>query len=85
MNIALLNHVKAEAIRLRERGGSHAAFVADQLERVAQLIVFTGAETPEQYDDRVFANEEAVAEQHFERGYQEGRESVLRYRNPCTN
>ena len=73
MNTSLLNHVKAEAIRLRERGGSHAAFVADQLERVAQLIIFTGAETPEQYDDRVFANEEAVAEQHFERGYQEGR------------
>ena len=46
MNISLLNHVKAEAIRLRERGGSHAAFVADQLERMAQLIVFTGAETP---------------------------------------
>ena len=35
-------------------------FVAEQLERVAQIIVFTGAETPEQYDDRVFANEEAV-------------------------
>ena len=61
MNMSLLNHVKAEAIRLRERGGSHAAFVAEQLERVAQLIVFTGAETPEQYDDRVFANEEPVA------------------------
>jgi len=85
MNTSLLNHVKAEAIRLRERGGSHAAFVADQLERVAQLIQFTGAETPGQYEDRVFANEQAVQEQHFERGYQEGRESVLRYRNPCTN
>jgi hypothetical protein len=85
MKTSLLNHVKAEAIRLRERGGSHAAFVAEQLERVAQIIVFTGAETPEQYDERVFANEQAVQEQHFERGYQEGRESVLRYRNPCTN
>jgi hypothetical protein len=85
MNTSLLNHVKAEAIRLRGRGGAHAAFVADQLDRIAQVIVFTGAETPEQYVDRVFASEEAVAEQHFERGYQEGRESVLRYQSPCTN
>ena len=85
MNTSLLNHVKAEAIRLRARRGAHAAFVAEQLERIAQVIVFTGAETPEQYADRVFANEQAVQEQHFERGYQEGRESVLRYRNPCTN
>ena len=60
MNTSLLNHVKAEAIRLSERGGAHAAFVADQLERIAQIIVFTGAETPEQYADRVFANEQAV-------------------------
>jgi hypothetical protein len=76
MSTSLLNHVKAEAIRLRERGGAHAAFVAAQLDRVAQLIIFTGAETPEQYDDRVFANEQAVQEGHFERGYQEGRASM---------
>ena len=36
-----------------------ARFVADQLERMAQLLKFTGAETPDQYHDRIFANEEA--------------------------
>jgi hypothetical protein len=85
MKMSLLHHVRDEILRLRAQESRSGNFMADQLERVAQVIVFTGAETPEQYVDRVFANEQAVQEQHFERGYQEGRESVLRYRNPCTN
>jgi hypothetical protein len=85
MNTSLLNHVQAEAIRLRGRGGPHAAFVAAQLERVAQLIAFTGAETPEQFEDRIFANEQEVQEAAFERGYQEGRQSVIATSHPCLN
>jgi hypothetical protein len=85
MITSLLAYVKAQAREYRSLGAPSARFVAEQLERTAQVIRFTGAETPEQYADRVFANEQAVQEQHFERGYQEGRESVLRYRNPCTN
>jgi hypothetical protein len=85
MKMSLFHHVRDEILRLRAQESRSGNFMADQLERVAQIIVFTGAETPEQYADRVFANEQAVQEQHFERGYQEGRESVLRYRNPCTN
>jgi hypothetical protein len=85
MNISLLNYVKAEAIRHRERGGDHARFIADELERIAQLIIFTAAETPEQYTDRVEANEAAVKEEHFERGYQEGRASVMPAFHPHHN
>jgi hypothetical protein len=85
MNTSLLNHVKAEALRQRERGGTYAAFVADQLERIAQIIVFTSAETPEQYEDRLVANEMAVQEAEFERGYQEGRLSVMSQSHPCIN
>jgi hypothetical protein len=85
MITSLLAYVEAQAREYRSLGAPSARFVAEQLERTAQVIRFTGAETPEQFEDRVFANEQAVQEQHFERGYQEGRESVLRYRNPCTN
>ena len=46
---------------------------------------FTGAETPEQFEDRVFANEQDVQEAAFERGYQEGRQSVIATSHPCPN
>lgn len=84
-NQSLLNHTLALAAHQRGLGTPEARFVAEQLEHVAQLLKFTGASTPEQYDDRVFANEESVKEEAFERGYQEGRQSVLRVSHPCTN
>jgi hypothetical protein len=85
MNISIINYVKAEAIRHRERGGDYARFLSDQLERIAQLIQFTGAETPDQFLDRLEANEEAVKEEIFERAYQEGRASVMPAFHPHLN
>ncbi len=75
-NQSLLNHTLALAAHQRGLGSPEARFVADQLERVAQLLKFTGANTPDQFFDRVFANEESSQEEHFERGYQEGRQSM---------
>jgi hypothetical protein len=76
MNTSLLIYVEAEIRRLRALGTGPARFVADQLDRTAQLLRFTGAETPDQFYSRIEANEESVREEHFERGYQEGRQSM---------
>jgi hypothetical protein len=77
MNTSLLSYVEAEIQRLRALGGPCARFVADQLERTAQLLRFTGAETAEDFAARVECNEEWVREEQFERGYQEGRQSMM--------
>ena len=85
MITSLLDYIEAQAREYRSLGAPSARFVAEQLERTAQLLKFTGAETPEQFADRVFANEEAVKEAEFERGYQEGRQSVISQAHPCLN
>jgi hypothetical protein len=76
MNTSLLYYVEVEIQRLRALGTSQAKFVADQLERTHQLLRFTGAETPEQFYERVECNEEWVRQEAYDRGYQEGRSSV---------
>jgi hypothetical protein len=84
-NLSLVNHSLALAAHQRGLGTPESRFVAEQLERVAQLLRFTAAETPDQYFDRLFANEESEKEAAFERGYQEGRMSVIATSHPCHN
>jgi hypothetical protein len=84
-NLSLHNHTVTLAAHQRSLGTPESRFVADQLERVAQLLKFTAAETPDQYFDRLFANEESEREAAFERGYQEGRMSVIATSHPCRN
>jgi hypothetical protein len=76
MNTSLLYYVEAEIQRLRALEGPCARFVASQLERTAQLLRFTGAETPEQFYERIECNEDWVKQEAYDRGYQEGRSSV---------
>src|SRR5438270_874597 len=49
---SLADLVAAEADRLRRSGSPVAGFLADQLERVAQLVAFTGARSPQDFADR---------------------------------
>jgi hypothetical protein len=76
MNIELIAYVEAEIQRLRALEGPCARFVANQLERTHQLLIFTAAETAEQFYERIECNEEWVREEAYNRGYQEGRSSV---------
>jgi hypothetical protein len=77
-NTELVAFVVAESQRLRALGSPAARFAAAQLDRSAQLLVFTGASSEEEFDERVAANEASVAEQHFERGWAEGRAQAHR-------
>jgi hypothetical protein len=77
-NAELLAFLQAEIQRLRALDGPCARFAAAQLERAAVLLHFTGANSEEEFDDRLAANEDSMAEQHFARGYAEGRAAVQR-------
>lgn len=73
----LVEWVDHEALGYRAWGSDAGNFLAEQMERVAQLLRFTGATTAAEYAQRIEANEFSVAEQHFEHGYKEGRGSAL--------
>ena len=77
-NTELVAFVVAESQRLRALGTDAARFAAAQLDRSAQLLVFTGASSEEEFDERVAANEATVAEEHYARGWHEGRAQLSR-------
>jgi hypothetical protein len=62
----------------RARGTEPDRFIADQLERIAQLLRFTGAETGQEFAERVEANEHWAREAEFDRGWRSGRASLQR-------
>jgi hypothetical protein len=64
--------VDHEAMAYRAWGTPTGAFLARQMERLAQLIRWTGATTPEEHEARMEVWDDDVREQWFDRGYQEG-------------
>jgi hypothetical protein len=77
MNTSLLSYVEAEIRRLRALEGPCARFVANQLDRTAQLLRLTGANSESEFDARIECNEEWVRQEAYDRGYSEGRSSAL--------
>jgi hypothetical protein len=53
-------------------------FLAEQLERVVQLIAWTGATTPDEYRDRLEVWDRQLADDSYRRGYAEGYEAARR-------
>jgi hypothetical protein len=53
-------------------------FLARQMERLAQLIRWTNASTPEDHEARMEVWDEEIREQWFDRGYHEGYEAGRR-------
>jgi hypothetical protein len=76
--ISLAESIDHEAIAYRAQESDVAIFLADQLDRLAQLVRFTGATTPREHLDRMNVWDAEIAEQHFSRGYAEGREAGRR-------
>jgi hypothetical protein len=67
--------------RHRAAGSPEDRFIAEQLERVAQLLRFTGAETAEEFAERVECNELWARQAEFDRGWAAGRSSLIRETN----
>ena len=76
---ALADQVAAEAARLRRIGSPLAVFIADQLERLAQVVAFTGARTSQDFADRLEAHECALLAAEYDRGFSDGRSRSAGY------
>ena len=64
--------VDREALAYRARETPEGGFLARQMERLAQLIRWTGATTPEDHEDRMQVWEDDLRQQWEDRGYQAG-------------
>ena len=51
--VTLAEQIDHEALACRSRGDSIGHFLADHLDRLSQLVRWTGAETPEQHEERM--------------------------------
>jgi hypothetical protein len=76
---SLADLVTAEADRLCRSPSPIAGFLADQLERVAQLVRWTGATTPEEHEARLEVWEESAREHAYEMGRQAGQAETTEY------
>lgn len=76
---SLAELVAAEAGRLRRSASPIAGFLADQVERIAQLVAFTGARTPGDFVDRLEIHERDVLAREYDRGYADGRDRSAGY------
>jgi hypothetical protein len=70
--------VDHEAMGYRAWGTPTGEFLARQMERLAQLIRWTGASDPVEHEARMEVWDEEIREQWFDRGYQEGWEAGRR-------
>jgi hypothetical protein len=70
--------VDHEARAYRAWGTPAGAFLARQMERLAQLVRWTGANTPEEHEARMDVWDDDVRDQWYDRGYQEGLEAGRR-------
>jgi hypothetical protein len=74
----LLEVVEHEALAYRAWNTPEGDFLAEQLERVAQLIAWTTATTPAAFHDRLEVWDRQLADDNRERGYAEGYEAARR-------
>lgn len=78
-----LEIVEHEAMGYKAWGTAVGSFLADQLGRIAQLIRWTGARTPEDHDERMEIYDRELRDRHYEQGYQDGLEAGRREVCPC--
>ena len=80
--VTLAEYVDDEARSYRSQGTPEAAFIAEHLERLGQLIRWTGAATPAEHNDRMEIWDEEIRAQHYDRGYSDGVAAARRELSP---
>jgi hypothetical protein len=74
----LLEIVEHEALGYKAWGTPAGKFLADQLGRIAQLLRWSGARTPEDHEDRMELYDRELRDRHYDQGYHDGLEVGLR-------
>jgi hypothetical protein len=73
--LTLTEAVDHEAMAYRAWGTPAGEFLARHMERLAQLIRWTGATTPEEQEARMEVWDEEIRQQWYDRGYHDGQEA----------
>lgn len=76
--LTLAEVVEHETMGYRAWGTPTGDFLARQMERLAQLIRWTAASSPEEHESRMEVWEAEIRDQWFDRGYREGHEAGCR-------
>ena len=76
--VTLAEQIDHEALAYRSRGDSIAQFIADHLDRLAQLVRWTGANTPEDHDSRMEVWDGEIRAKQYDRGYEDGLDAARR-------
>jgi hypothetical protein len=77
--MTLVEIVEHEAMGYRAWHNPEGDFLASQMERLAQLIRWTGATTPEDYEDRMEIYDRELRDRYYDRGYHNGLEEAKRF------
>jgi hypothetical protein len=81
--MTLLEIVEHEALGYKAWGSPAGKFLADQLGRIAQLLRWTGARTPEEHEDRMEVYDRELRDRYYDQGYHDGLEAGRREACPC--
>jgi hypothetical protein len=74
--LTLAEMIDDEARAYRDRGDSIGRFIADHLDRLAQLVRWTDATTPDQHEERMEIYDDELRAKHYDRGYEDGLEAA---------
>src|SRR5262245_25395896 len=74
--LTLAEQIDHEALSYKARGDSFAEFLAENLERLAQLVRLTHATTPEEHSERIEILDDEIRAKWLDRGYDAGLEAA---------
>jgi hypothetical protein len=81
--MTLLEIVEHEALGYKTWGSPAGKFLSDQLGRIAQLLRWTGARTPEEHEERMEVYDRELRDRYYDQGYHDGLEAGRREACPC--
>jgi hypothetical protein len=79
----LIEIVEHEAMGYRAWGTPEGNFLARQMDRLAQLIRWTGASNPEDHEARMEVWDDEIRDRFYDRGYHDGHEAGRREASRC--
>jgi hypothetical protein len=81
--MTLVEIVEHEAMGYGAWGTPEGDFLARQMDRLAQLIRWTGASKPEDYEARMEVWDDEIRDRFYDRGYHDGHEAGRREASRC--